>query len=123
MGRLLELDGTQRMCHHAVMAHTLLYITAPDKPQALHLADLLLEARLVACVNILPGIHSLYHWEGRREEAQECAMIAKTTEALAAAAIECVRKAHPYECPCIITLPITGGNEAFLAWIGQETHG
>ncbi|MDR3439454.1 divalent-cation tolerance protein CutA [Telmatospirillum sp.] len=100
---------------------SLVYVTTPDRATALAIARTLLEGRLIACANVLGGAHSLYWWDGNIEEAEETVMIAKTTTSRAAEVVDKVLACHPYDCPCVVTLPITGGNPAFLSWIRTET--
>ena len=96
-----------------------LYVTAPDLKTAQKLAETLVAGKLAACVNILPGMQSIYEWQGKIEQADEVVMIVKTTVAAAPAARETIIKAHPYETPCIAALPVNAplSAEAFLKWI------
>jgi Uncharacterized protein involved in tolerance to divalent cations len=100
----------------------LIYITAPTRDEALKLARLLVEERLAACANVLGEITSVYWWDGRLNQEGEAALIAKTREGLVDALVERVRAVHPYDCPCVVALPVTGGNPAFLDWIVAETR-
>ena len=104
------------------MAASLVYVTAPSLAEAESLARLVVEARLAACANILPGMRSLYWWQGRLEQAEEVVLILKTTDRLVPALTEALTKAHSYDCPCVVALPITAGNPAFLQWIMDETE-
>jgi periplasmic divalent cation tolerance protein len=99
----------------------LLYMTAPDQASAANIARTLLAERLIACANLLPGATSLYWWEGKIEEAGEVVVIAKSTAERTDAVIARVKQLHPYSCPCVVALPVVGGNDAFLAWVGLET--
>ena len=101
----------------------LLYVTAPDIDAAEALGDALIEARLAACVNILPGVRARYRWEGKIETAQECVMIVKTTKANAGAARDLIVERHPYETPAVLALPTDAAhsNAAFAQWIREET--
>lgn len=103
------------------MAAVLVYVTAPSLDEADSLARLAVESRLAACANILPGMRSLYWWRGKLERGDEAVLLLKTTEALAPALTEALMAAHSYDCPCVVTLPITGGNPDFLKWISDET--
>jgi periplasmic divalent cation tolerance protein len=105
------------------MSHSLIYITAADETEAKALGRALVEARLAACANVLPGITPIYWWEGKVEEGAEVALIAKTRADLVPRIVEFVTRRHSYDCPCVVALPITGGNPAFLAWIDAETAG
>jgi periplasmic divalent cation tolerance protein len=99
----------------------LLYATFPTKEEAKLVGTALLEDKLLACVNIIPKAESLYWWEGNIESTEEIILIAKTTKELERPTIEYIKKAHSYNCPCIISLPISSGNEQFLSWIDNST--
>ena len=101
----------------------LLYVTAPDMDAAEALGDALIEARLAACVNILPGVRARYRWEGQIETAEECVMIVKTTNANAGAARDLIVERHPYETPAVLALPTDAAqsNAAFAQWVREET--
>ena len=104
------------------MSTSLIYITAADAEEAKALGRALVEARLAACANVLPGITPIYRWEGRIEEGTEVALIAKTRSELVERVVELVTARHSYDCPCVIAIPITAGNPAFLEWIAAETE-
>ncbi len=93
------------------------YVTHPDAAAPAALGRALVEERLVACANILPGMRTVYRWQDRIEDGYEVVMIVKTTAALVPALQQRIRAEHPYECPCIAALPVTGGNPDYLAWI------
>jgi periplasmic divalent cation tolerance protein len=95
------------------------YMTAASRDEADNIAHALVEEHLAACVNIFPGILSVYLWQGKTERAEECVLIAKTTTDKFDALQKKVKGLHSYECPCIVATPITAGNEAFLAWIKE----
>ena len=103
----------------AVMA----YITAGSTEEARTIADALIGDRLAACVNIYPGITSVFEWEGQVEHDQEVVLIAKTTEAGFEALREKVCQVHSYDCPCVVGLPVERGNQPFLDWIGEQVSG
>lgn len=102
------------------MQPRLVYTTFPSRDGAEEVARALVEARLVACANILPGMVSIYRWAGQVERADEVVMILKTTSARAPDVVEAVRARHPYEVPAILVLPVEGGLAAYLSWIGAE---
>lgn len=101
-------------------SHRLVYVTAPDRDEALRIGRALVEERLAACVNVLDGMKSIYWWQGAVDSADEAVLIAKTSAARLPALIEAVRSLHGYSCPCVVALPIVDGNPDFLAWIGRE---
>ncbi len=98
------------------------YMTAPDMAVAERIADLLVTRRLAACVNVLPGVRSVYWWDGVVERGQEVALIAKTEEDRYRALEQAVLEAHPYDCPCIVALPINRANPEFASWITASTR-
>jgi periplasmic divalent cation tolerance protein len=97
------------------------YLTAADRDEALRVGRALVEARLAACINVLPGMTSLYWWQGAIETAQEAVLIAKTRAELIPELIERVRALHSYSVPCVLALPILEGNPDYLDWLRQET--
>lgn len=103
------------------MSAVFAYITAASPQQAETIGRALVNERLAACVNILPGMRSIYHWQGAVETAEETVLIAKTRQSLAEALTARVRELHDYDVPCVVILPITGGLPAFLRWIEDET--
>jgi periplasmic divalent cation tolerance protein len=103
------------------MAAAVVYTTWPDLASAELAAAALLDARLAACLNILPGMISLYRWEGRNERGTEVVMLIKTRCELADACVDNVRQHHPYTNPAALVLAVAGGAEPFLAWINAAT--
>ena len=99
----------------------LLYMTAVDAEAARRIGRALVEERLVACVNIIPSVQSLYWWEGKVQEDQEVVLVAKTRAEKVDAVVERVKALHDYDCPCVVALPVDGGNQAFLEWVEGET--
>jgi len=97
------------------------YITAVSLEEAKNIGRKLVKQNLVACVNLLENMTSIYKWEDKFEEDQEVVMIAKTRKTLMPKLIETVNSLHSYDCPCILELPIQGGNPEFLSWIKTET--
>ena len=103
------------------MAHVAVCVTAPSEPEAEAIGHALIEARLAASVNIVPGVSSVYWWDGAVREADEVMLWAKTSADLVEPLTAMVKALHSYDCPCVIALPITGGNADYLAWIDAET--
>ncbi|MGB1539834.1 MAG: divalent-cation tolerance protein CutA [Rickettsiales bacterium] len=99
----------------------LLYITAPNKAEAEALAAPLLAERLIACANILPEITSIYEWEGKNETTTETVLLLKTRASLQEAVMKRVEELHPYDCPCIMVLPINAAHPPFAEWIFSQT--
>lgn len=102
---------------------TLVYMTAGGAEEARRIGKALVEARLAACVNLIEGMKSMYWWEGAVQEDAEVVMIAKTRAALVEPLTAKVRELHSFDCPCVVAVPIAGGNPAFLQWIAVETRG
>jgi len=99
----------------------LAYITAKDKPQALSIGRALVEERLAACVNVIDNMTSVYRWEGELNEDNEVVLIAKTSAETFEALTERVKQLHTYTCPCVVLIPIIGGNKSYLEWLGENT--
>ncbi|MCW9033928.1 MAG: divalent-cation tolerance protein CutA [Rhodospirillales bacterium] len=99
----------------------LIYITASSKAEAEMIAKTLVEERLVACANVYEGVTSFYWWQGKIEQDQECSIICKSKESLCDSITQRVKEIHSADCPCVVFLPIEGGNKDFLKWINQET--
>ncbi len=97
-------------------------ITAATEKEAHSLAELLLNQKKVACVNIVPKVDSLFRWQGNIDSAQESLLIIKTRASLLPELIEMVKMTHSYEVPEIIALPIVGGNEDYLKWLDSEVE-
>src|SRR5262245_51002902 len=95
----------------------LVFVTAPNLDTARHLARAALEARLIACANLMPKIESHYWWQGKIEAAPEVLMVLKTTKALLAKLEKCILSNHPYDTPEIIALPMAAGTKGYLEWI------
>ncbi len=92
-------------------------ITAPDSEVGTSLARALVAEGLAACVNLVPGVRSIYRWEGAVQDDTEVLLIAKTREALLSALTARVEVLHPYDVPEVVALPIVGGSAAYLAWL------
>ena len=99
----------------------LVYATFPSLEEAERIGGRLVDDGLAACVNILPGMVSIYVWQEQRQKDVECAMIIKSRAALADRIIGTVRGLHPYENPAVVVLDITNGSPPFLAWILEQT--
>ena len=98
------------------------YTTYPSLVEAERIGKAVLEKRLAACVNILPGMISHYWWQGAIERGEEVVMIIKTRASLADAVRGAVKALHTYTTPAILVLPIEGGEPAYLDWLMQETE-
>ena len=103
------------------MTAMLMYSTAPTKDEAHRIARTVVDERLAACANVIAGVTSIYWWEGSVQEDVEAVIIMKTRADLVEALTSRVRDLHSYQCPCVVAVPITGGNAEFLQWIAAET--
>jgi periplasmic divalent cation tolerance protein len=97
------------------------YTTIDTIQDARKIGQTLVEEQLVACVNIIPKVESIYTWKGKIENEEEYVLIAKTTEANVKRTIQRIKKLHTYELPDIIVLPIVGGLKDYLDYITNET--
>lgn len=95
--------------------------TVPEG-SARELVDLLLDQRLIACAQLVGPVCSRYRWQGAIEEAREILLVLKTRASCAGALREAIARAHPYRVPEVLELPVSGGLDAYLAWVGAETR-
>lgn len=101
--------------------YAVVMVTASGMDQAKEIARALVEEEMVACVNILGGMVSIYRWKGKVEEGQECLLIIKTRMTRVPEVITRVKSIHTYDVPEIIALPIIDGNPSYLQWIEEVT--
>ena len=100
---------------------SVIYATTPTIAQARAIARELVKEKLAACVHIIPTVESYYRWEGKIEETDECALLAKTSQRKIQKAIQKIREMHPYEIPEIIVFPPVGGLKEYLEYVNTET--
>lgn len=100
--------------------HQLVFCTCPDQATAQNIAEQLVDKRLAACVNILPGITSIYQWQGKRETAQEHLLLIKTSNEVYETLEQTLTELHPYELPEIIAVTLERGSAAYLDWMSQQ---
>jgi periplasmic divalent cation tolerance protein len=103
--------------------HSTCFTTVSNDDDARRLARAIVESRLAACVNLIPGVRSIYEWQSVIHEDQEIILMIKTRRDAVAQLIEFIKKNHPYELPELIELPIDGGNPAYLNWIDDIVRG
>lgn len=101
--------------------YIVVFVTAPAD-EAPEMAKTLVEERLVACVNIVPGLRSIYWWQGKVEDEPEVLCIMKTQSHMFEALRDRVRELHSYEVEEIVALPILAGNPPYLDWIKENTQ-
>jgi periplasmic divalent cation tolerance protein len=99
----------------------LVLVTAPDLKTARRLAKAALQARLIACANLVPKIESHYWWQGKLESAAEVLLVLKTTKARLAALEKLILARHPYDTPEFLVLSPNAGSQKYLAWLGEQT--
>jgi len=102
-----------------VETFSMAFVTAPNHEIAKSLASGLVSGKLAACVNILPGVTSVYEWEGKVNEDPEVLMMIKTRTSRIPELTQYVQKNHPYDVPEVITTSIEGGSAAYLSWLRE----
>ncbi|KAK3244392.1 divalent ion tolerance protein CutA [Cymbomonas tetramitiformis] len=100
-----------------------IYVTVPDKETGKKIASALIESKLAACVNMIPGVESMYWWEGKVETDQELLLMIKSRQSLVNEVTAKVNEVHPYDVPEVISVPITGGSDKYLQWLADSTTG
>jgi periplasmic divalent cation tolerance protein len=98
----------------------LVLVTAPNAQSARRIARAAIEARLVACANLVPRIESHYWWKGKVESGTEVLLLLKTTRDRLGSLEKLVLERHPYDTPEFVVLPFSGGSEKYLGWIEQS---
>lgn len=101
----------------------LVYITAANEEEAARIGRALVGEGLCACANVLGSVRSFYRWKGEVQDDREVALVAKTLAGRLDEVTARVRALHSYEIPCVVALPITGGNPEFLGWLAAEAGG
>jgi periplasmic divalent cation tolerance protein len=102
----------------------MVFVTCKSPAEARRIGRAVVASRLAACANVLPGkIESIYRWRGRVERARETLLLLKTTRRRWPKLRDAIRRAHSYEVPEIVALPIVAGLDAYLGWIGESVGG
>jgi periplasmic divalent cation tolerance protein len=104
------------------MEACLCYVTCRDRDEAIRIGRTVVVERLAAAANVLGDTVSIYRWGGELHEKPETALVLKTRAELAERLVARVGALHSYECPGLLVLPVSGGNPAYLDWIGAETE-
>ena len=94
--------------------------TCASEEDAERLARALVDARLAACVNVLPKVRSFYRWKGAVEDAVECLLVIKSSRSLFGPLGAALEKEHPYELPEVIALPVLDGSPNYLSWLDEN---
>jgi periplasmic divalent cation tolerance protein len=97
-------------------------VTAPNVDVGADLARRLVDARLAACVNVVPGVRSIYRWEGEVHEDTEAVLIIKTAAGRCEELASRIEELHPYDLPEVLVFAATGGSARYLAWVEAETR-
>jgi periplasmic divalent cation tolerance protein len=98
-------------------------VTAGSEQEARQIARALVRRMLAACVNIVPNVTSIYRWQEEVQEDQEWLLLVKTRQDVLHEVIQQVEKLHSYDLPEIIALPLAGGSQAYMRWLGREIQG
>ncbi len=102
------------------MAYSVILMTAASEEEAGRLARMLVERRLAACVSRLPGLRSVYRWEGAVQESQEVLLIAKTLKTKVKELVKAVKREHSYAVPEVLSLPVKEGSRDYLRWLSES---
>ncbi len=97
-------------------------VTVGDRREAVSIAHALLSSRLAACVNVLPGVQSIYRWKGKIEKSHETLLLIKTTAKHLPAVEKTVRRHHSYEVPEIVSIRLDRGSKPYLEWLFEQTR-
>ena len=111
-------DGEIKM---RMLMYVVIYVTAKDLAEGQKIAHSLVEQKLVACVNIVKDVQSVFSWEGKIDSSSEVLLVMKSRKALMPRIIRAVKMIHSYQLPEIIALPIVGGSREYLNWITRST--
>ena len=103
--------------------YVVVLITTEADEEAQLISRVLLEQRKAACVSIVPGVSSLFWWQGKIDSSQESLLVVKTKASLLDEVVELVKEIHSYDNPEIIALPVLGGSQDYLEWISKEVEG
>jgi periplasmic divalent cation tolerance protein len=117
-GRAMESGAAGAAAERAM----LVLVTAPTAEKAAELARTLVLERLAACGNVVPGLRSIYRWEGAVQDEPEALLLLKTTADRFEQLRDRVLALHPYQVPEVVALPVEAGSRAYLEWIAKETR-
>ncbi|XP_062201575.1 protein CutA 1, chloroplastic-like [Phragmites australis] len=120
--RVRSLSSVRMESTSTTVPSIVVYVTVPNREAGKKLAGSIISEKLAACVNIVPGIESVYWWEGKVQSDGEELLIIKTRESLLDALTEHVKANHEYDVPEVIALPIKGGNLKYLEWLKNSTR-
>ena len=103
------------------MNAVLIYVTAPNRDEAVRIGRTVVTEGLAACANILDGMTSIFRWHGEVQQESEAVLLLKTRAELALQVVQRVQELHSYDVPAILVLPIVAGSTLFMSWIDEET--
>jgi periplasmic divalent cation tolerance protein len=103
--------------------HLVALVTAGSEAEARQIAQGLVTRMLAACVNIVPGITSIYRWQEEVQEDQEWLLVIKTRRDVLDELIQSVQRLHSYDLPEVIALPLAGGSQDYIRWLDKAVHG
>ena len=104
------------------MSVMFVYVTAKDADEARAIAKGVVGERLAACANVMDGMESFYWWDDVVQMEKEAVLILKTTENRVDALTARVKELHSYDCPCVVALPVSKGNDEFLTWVESQVQ-
>ncbi len=102
--------------------YIVVFCTVPNEATAQEIARQLVEEKLAACCNIIPGLKSIYTWENKIQEDAEHLLLIKSRQMVFSRLEDRIKELHPYRIPEIISLPIIKGNKEYLKWIGENVE-
>lgn len=120
LGYSNQLSSRQTGTHMSDPSAIVVLVSAQSHEDAARIAEHLVESRLAACVQILPGMESVYRWEGKIEHSSEVLLLAKTTQDKFEELEGVVRSLHSYDTPEILALSVTAGSAPYLAWLTKN---
>ncbi len=118
--RSLALSGTRKLMNNKVIV---VLSTCPDETVARDLGRRLVESGRAACVNVIPGLRSIYRWQDRIEEDNEAMMLIKTVQERVDEITAWLEQEHPYALPEVVVLPVTAGLPGYLKWVADTAGG
>jgi len=98
----------------------MVFVTVPSLREASRISKAVLTSRLAACVNVIPGIQSMYQWKGKIVQEKEAMLVLKTTRLRYRKLEEKIKELHPYEAPEVIAIPLICGSSQYIEWVTRE---
>jgi periplasmic divalent cation tolerance protein len=120
--RANALTSDSRVAMKSAAGFALVLVTAPDLKTARRLAKFALQARLIACANLVPKIESHYWWQGKIESGPEVLLVLKTRKSRLALLEKLILEKHPYDTPEFLVLPLNAGSQGYLGWLSENCY-